>query len=771
MSNARGLKFVALISGGKDSLFSILHCTKNEHECLALANLYPPHVQLDANGNQIENDADTDSFMFQTVGHSVIPFYADALGLPLYRRRISGNAVDQTLAYSPTAGTDGNDEAEDMYLLLKDVITNHPEVQAVSTGAILSTYQRVRVESVVIRLGLIPLSYLWQYPYLPPHMPVDDTRLLEDMRAVKQVAQIIKVASGGLDESILGMDVASEQTIMRLKSKMSRFSPGVGAVLGEGGEFETLALEGPTPLWKKRITVKHTNVVTSGGGSYALHFTGLEAQQYAEGENQGTIDHLRIPSIFPLNNSPVFDAVHNFIFGSSKDHQIVGYRKSHPPLASVPFRLQDFGVDSQSGTKLSIVEHAHCVRFSNMIGTGKSAQNQMDSIVSAIRSKLRDSYGLDTCAILSTTILLRDMNDFVPINKAYSSLFTKALPPARVTVAVGDLLPSGKHVSLSLTADKRTRERRGLHVQSRSYWAPANIGPYSQAISEPIDLIYFENESQESGVTLVHIAGQIPLVPASMDVLSGTEVDQYRRYCKVTDVTTELAVNRAQIYLSLQNLLNVMQGMELEPKHLLAGVAFFRMFDPSFAKDATKMWEMMVSGNSPRGDGRTADAATPSRLSADSDRANEMSLQHEASQQLAPPCFVMFVSNLPRNALVEWWSMGLGVRELSLTCHQDANGIVYYNFSSNSADIEVTWICVKDIKSIRSIGGPSARFNCAHLNEGSSLLTLFSTTSIDSELLEKWRPTLIPCQSILHNDEKYDVLILAIRYLVGPVES
>ena len=36
------MKFIALISGGKDSIFNIMKCLENGHELVALANLYPP---------------------------------------------------------------------------------------------------------------------------------------------------------------------------------------------------------------------------------------------------------------------------------------------------------------------------------------------------------------------------------------------------------------------------------------------------------------------------------------------------------------------------------------------------------------------------------------------------------------------------------------------------------------------------------------------------------------------------------------------------------
>ena len=204
------LKVIALISGGKDSLFSMLHCLANGHEIVALANLHPANVRSDGEGKQLENEQDSNSFMYQTVGHSVIPLYEGALGFPLYRRPIIGSAVNQSLNYTPEGVSSLPDEAEDLLLLLKDVLKAHPHANAVSTGAILSTYQRMRVESVAVRLGLTPLSYLWQYPYLPPYQ---DHSLLEHMRLVGQKSIIIKVASGGLDESFLGLDISNPTTL------------------------------------------------------------------------------------------------------------------------------------------------------------------------------------------------------------------------------------------------------------------------------------------------------------------------------------------------------------------------------------------------------------------------------------------------------------------------------------------------------------------------------------------------------------------------------
>lgn len=73
------------------------------------------------------------------------------------------------------------------------------------------------------------------------------------------------------------------------------------------------------------------------------------------------------------------------------------------------------------------------------------------------------------------------MELFPIVNAIYSSFFGTS-PPARACVAAD--LPGSIHLRLECIAhDKfQAHERQALHVQSLSYWAPANIGPYSQAI-------------------------------------------------------------------------------------------------------------------------------------------------------------------------------------------------------------------------------------------------------------------------------------------------
>ena len=191
------MKVVALVSGGKDSWYNAMHCSANGHTIIALANLRPPTTLPgipDASRpfpsfktGELTRD-EIDSFMYQTVGHDVIPLQAECMALPLCREYITGQSIDQSLNYTTTP----NDETEDLFRLLSNVKRAHPDVRGVSVGAILSNYQRARVENVCVRLGLTCLAYLWQR---------DQKDLLAEMIENGLVAVVIKVAAIGISFS------------------------------------------------------------------------------------------------------------------------------------------------------------------------------------------------------------------------------------------------------------------------------------------------------------------------------------------------------------------------------------------------------------------------------------------------------------------------------------------------------------------------------------------------------------------------------------------
>ena len=493
-TNTPSLNVIGLISGGKDSVFSLLHCLVNNHRVVALANLHPPPASCTS-----DEAEDLNSYMYQTAGHGIIPLYAEALGLPLYRQEISGAAANSSKDYSFRGNSQGiHDETESLLPLLRKAMAAHPTANAVCSGAILSSYQRTRIESVARRLNLIPLSYLWQYPSLPPP---SQGGLLDDMAAIGFDVRIVKVASGGLDESLLWSNLMEPAVRRKVERSVARFG---GSVLGEGGEYETLVGDGPGGVWKRRIEVQsHERFIGRGGGGEAwIGFRdGAGKVEMKLGEEPMSNEEWK----GRIRTIQVWDKEIETLIAKTigLQEQNVTERKVEQP-SSVQIVWEPRAITVKNGSTLTL---------SNItdLGNGTTAAEQMLRINSKLLKILAEYSPCDTDDIVFTTILLRSMADFAAVNEVYGRLFTKPNPAARVTVACGDTLPEGVRLMVSCVVDLGPRSARdGLHVQSRSYWAPANIGPYSQAISVP--------QSQEKEYSLVYVAGQIPLVPASMEV-------------------------------------------------------------------------------------------------------------------------------------------------------------------------------------------------------------------------------------------------------------
>ena len=99
--------------------------------------------------------------MYQSCCSNLVPSIASLLNKPLYVY-FSDLKTEQTeLQYLPSSA---KDEVEDLSSLLSSVVSRHPSAVAVCVGAIFSTYQRTRVESVCQRLGLQVYAPLWRTP-------------------------------------------------------------------------------------------------------------------------------------------------------------------------------------------------------------------------------------------------------------------------------------------------------------------------------------------------------------------------------------------------------------------------------------------------------------------------------------------------------------------------------------------------------------------------------------------------------------------------------
>ncbi|XP_029317182.1 LOW QUALITY PROTEIN: diphthine--ammonia ligase [Cottoperca gobio] len=481
------MKVVALISGGKDSCYNMMQCVAAGHRIVALANLRPA------------NTDELDSYMYQTVGHQAIQLYSEAMDLPLYRRTIQGSSLDISRNYNVTEG----DEVEDLYELLH-LVKEKEGVEAVSVGAILSDYQRVRVENVCSRLGLQPLAYLWRR---------DQESLLSEMISSDLHAILIKVAAFGLDpEKHLGKPLADMEPYLKQLSQMY----GVH-ICGEGGEYETFTLD--CPLFKKKMVIDAAETVIHSADAFApvgyLRFTEMHTENKDADVVAGALPHGSCPCQNAIDkmteeveyadqaqdNQQEFTS--NCDLSCQRGHDL-------PPSCSP---RSSKGFQWISG-------------INGLQSEDPGIQGQTLAAFTQLQSEL-DSRGWKMKDIILVHLYVRSMDDFVPLNTVYKNHFGTS-PPARVCVQAP--LPAGQLLQMDCLLHDWTKppeegcfhQREALHVQSLSHWAPANIGPYSQAL-----------RVDES----VFCAGQIALVPCTMQLVkAGTRTQAHLSFSYVKKV-------------------------------------------------------------------------------------------------------------------------------------------------------------------------------------------------------------------------------------------
>ncbi|XP_068802449.1 diphthine--ammonia ligase isoform X8 [Struthio camelus] len=474
------MRVVALISGGKDSCYNMMQCVAAGHQIVALANLRP----AESTGQTDE----LDSYMYQTVGHHAIDLYADAMDLPLYRCFIKGTSVNTGRVYT----TCEEDEVEDLYCLLK-LVKDKEGVEGVSVGAILSDYQRVRVEDVCRRLNLQPLAYLWRR---------NQEILLKEMISSNIQAIIIKVAAFGLDP-----DKHLGKTLDQMEPFLLELSEKYGVhICGEGGEYETFTLD--CPLFKKKIVVDSAKVVVHSADAFApvayLHFLELHLEN-KQGESSDTFMvsscscelSCNDSNILPSSEAGELQTIPPVIWKSNMKHNSLDFTKT-------------FG---SSGKSLSGYQWFSGFTAHFLPSEGKNAQDAAREAFSALQANMT-SEGLKLKDIILVHLYMKSMKDFAVINSAYVTEFDLC-PPARVCIET--LLPDGvlfcidclAHKYDIATDDMLHDEKLVMHVQSISHWAPASIGPYSQSVKEE-DSETYNDAAAVCGMLAVVVISRLP---------------------------------------------------------------------------------------------------------------------------------------------------------------------------------------------------------------------------------------------------------------------
>ena len=203
------MKVAALFSGGKDSVFAIYIAKQWGWDISHLVTIHPKKQ---------------DSWMFHSVNIHLTEKLAEAIDIPLIKKQTKGEKEE---------------ELKDLKEILKNL-----NIDGVISGAIASEYQRTRIEKICHELEIKSFAPIWHKN--------QELILREQINAGFKII-IVGVFAYGFDETWLGKTIDGEtiDAIMQLRKKYAINTAG------EGGEFETLTIDGP--IFKRKLVLDETS--------------------------------------------------------------------------------------------------------------------------------------------------------------------------------------------------------------------------------------------------------------------------------------------------------------------------------------------------------------------------------------------------------------------------------------------------------------------------------------------------------------------------------
>jgi ABC transporter with metal-binding/Fe-S-binding domain ATP-binding protein len=190
------IRAAVLFSGGKDSVYATYIAQQQLFDVVGTITIIP---------------SVSDSYMFHVPNARLASTISSAMGIPNLTAEVPAE----------------QDELQILSRAIKSM-----EVDAVVTGAIASDYQMFRINFVCEELGVRVFSPLWHK---------NQEMLFREIVGAGFDVRMVGVAADGLDERWLGRMVDSKaiDDLVALQKKR-RIN-----VSGEGGEFETIVLDGP----------------------------------------------------------------------------------------------------------------------------------------------------------------------------------------------------------------------------------------------------------------------------------------------------------------------------------------------------------------------------------------------------------------------------------------------------------------------------------------------------------------------------------------------
>jgi ABC transporter with metal-binding/Fe-S-binding domain ATP-binding protein len=199
------MKVVSLFSGGKDSVYSIYIVRQWGWNIDCLITLNPKK---------------NDSWMFHKININQTEKIAKALDIPIIKKNTEGEKES---------------ELEDLKEILKNL-----DIDGVISGAIASEYQRTKIEEICHELNIKSFTPLWHKK--------QELILREQILSGFKI-MIVGVFAYGIEKNWLGriLDLSSLTDLIEIANKFNI------NIAGEGGEYETITLDGP--IYNKKLII------------------------------------------------------------------------------------------------------------------------------------------------------------------------------------------------------------------------------------------------------------------------------------------------------------------------------------------------------------------------------------------------------------------------------------------------------------------------------------------------------------------------------------
>ena len=208
------MRVASLFSGGKDSTYALYFAQQRGWEVTSLVTLLP---------------SATDSRLYHVPNVHLAPVLSECLEIPLVQKM---------------AGVGEAEELQALRTALGGIVAD-----GVVMGTIASDYQRARVDAICHDLGLRTFAPLWRR---------DQASLMEDYLAAGFRIIVTGVAAEGLGVTWLGreIDEKAREQLLHLHKKHGL------SICGEGGEYETLVVDGPN--FRRRLKILESQVEWTG---------------------------------------------------------------------------------------------------------------------------------------------------------------------------------------------------------------------------------------------------------------------------------------------------------------------------------------------------------------------------------------------------------------------------------------------------------------------------------------------------------------------------